>query len=302
MTALTTPSLSLPSLSDENGISAYFRHVNALPMLSVDEEYMLAKRWQEHEEPDAAHKLVTSHLRLVAKIAWRYRGYGLPFADLVSEGNVGLMKAVRKFDPEKGFRLSTYAMWWIRASITEFVLKSWSMVRLGSMNAQKKLFFSLNRAKKKLSIIDNGELNPEDAKQLSKYLDANEDDVFRVNRRLTQRDFSLNKPVTDEDGGGEFLDFLADESPNAEDIVCERDEADYQSALIRDAMKTLKPRDAEILAARWLTDEQPSLESLGEKYGISRERVRQLEERAMRKVKEYIHAAMSEENETLIAA
>lgn len=297
MTALT-----LPSLSEDQGMGAFFRQVNAIPMLSVDEEYMLAKQWQEHEERDAAHRLVTSHLRLVGKIAWRYRGYGLPFADLVSEGNVGLMKAVRKFDPDKGFRLSTYAMWWIRASITEFVLKSWSMVRLGSMNAQKKLFFSLNLAKKKLAILDNGELTPEDSEKLADYLNAAEDDVVNINRRLSQRDFSLNKPITDEEGGGEFLDFIADDSPNPETIVADADEENYQSGLIRDALKTLDPRDAEILSARWLTDDQPSLESLGKEYGISRERVRQLEERAMRKVKEYIQAATEDEETPALAA
>jgi RNA polymerase sigma-32 factor len=280
---------SLPALPTDSGdsLNTYLREAWKFPILSADEEYMLAKRFQDSGDVDAAHKLVTSHLRLVAKIAMGYKGYGLPVADLISEGNVGLMKAVKKFEPEKGFRLSTYAMWWIRASVTEYILQSWSMVRLGTMAAQKKLFFSLRRTKQKLSIVDNGELTPDQAQAIADETNATTDEVLQLNRRLSSRDMSLNAPLSI-DEGGEHQDMLEDERPNPEAIAANTQMQAMRSEVVGDALNELNERDRDIFERRHLSDEPPTLEELGAEYGISRERVRQLEARAFKKVKEFI--------------
>ncbi len=275
---------SLPIVTAEGGFDRYLREIWKFPLLSADEEYMLAQRWTRHGDLDAAHSLVTSHLRLVAKIAMEYKGYGLPVADLVSEGTIGLMKAVRKFDPEKGFRLSTYAMWWIRASVTEFVLQSWSLVRTGTLAAQKKLFFSLRRVKKQLGIVDSGDLSPEDARRLSEAFDISEGDVVNMNRRLASRDTSLNVGIG-EDGDAEMQDMLPDETPNPEALVAEREERTQRRDGLRTALATLPERERHILEQRRLVDEPATLEDLGRQYGISRERVRQLENRAFDKLR-----------------
>jgi len=280
---------SLPALPTDSGdsLNTYLREAWKFPILSADEEYMLAKRFQDSGDVDAAHQLVTSHLRLVAKIAMGYKGYGLPVADLISEGNVGLMKAVKKFEPEKGFRLSTYAMWWIRASVTEYILQSWSMVRLGTMAAQKKLFFSLRRTKRKLSIVDNGELTPDQAQAIADETNATTDEVQQLNRRLSSRDMSLNAPLSI-DEGGEHQDMLEDERPNPEAIAATTQMQSMRSEVVGDALNELNQRDRDIFERRHLSDEPPTLEELGTEYGISRERVRQLEARAFKKVKEFI--------------
>ncbi|KEO50653.1 RNA polymerase sigma 70 [Thalassospira permensis NBRC 106175] len=262
-------------------------------MLSVDEEYMLARRYHEHDDTDAAHKLVTSHLRLVAKIAFGYRGYGLPMADLVAEGNTGLMRAVQKFDPERGFRLSTYAMWWIKAAVTEYILHSWSMVKLGTMAAQKKLFFSLRKAKKQLNIYDNGELSPEQADAVAEKLGVTGKEALEMNRRLAARDFSLNTPMP-KDEGMEYLDTLSSDAPSPESIVADAEERVLHNDMLKSAMGELPEREREIIEARFLSDDPITLEKLGERFGVSRERVRQLEARAFKKIQESVltqHAA-----------
>lgn len=286
--------LPLPAVPLDGGLSQYFQQVFRFPVLKGEEEYMLAKRWKEHGDVEAAHELVTSHLRLVAKIAMSYRGYGLPVADLVSEGNIGLMKAVRKFEPEKGFRLSTYAMWWIRASITEYILKSWSLVKLGTVAAQKKMFFSLRKLKGRLKIMDSGELSPDQATILAKELNVSESDIIGMNRRLASRDLSLNTPLSDENAT-EFQDSLVDESPSPEAILADCEEMDYRRGLLRDAMKVLPARERHILTERRLKDEPITLEELGKTYGISRERVRQLEVRAFEKVTNAIEESVAED-------
>ncbi len=256
---------------------------------------MLALRWRDHCDVSAAHKLVTSHLRLAAKIAMKYRGYGLPLSDLVSEGNIGLMKAVKKFDPDRGFRLSTYAMWWIRAAITEYILKSWSLVKLGTMASQKKLFFALRKMKNRLNILDNGELSPEQARRISKAAGVPADDVININRRLAARDLSLNAPMSnDEDGGIEFLDALVDERANPEWQVAEREEFDRRSELLMNAVQALSERERHIFTERQLRDDPVTLEELGQVYGVSRERVRQLEARAFDKVQAAVRKAAAE--------
>ena len=228
---------TLPSLYGERGLSQYLNDIKVFPILSADEEFMLSERYLKHDDNEAAHKLVTSHLRLVAKIAMQYRGYGLPVADLISEGNIGLMKAVKKFEPERGFRLSTYAMWWIKASVTEYVLKTWSMVKMGTMAAQKKLFFSLRKAKRQLEIIDSSEINPEQAKLLAQQFNLSEKDILHMNGRMTIRDQSLNAPVSrGEDGSIEFQDTLVDEGPSPESIVADREETDIRSDFLRLAL------------------------------------------------------------------
>ena len=262
--------IKLPAVSQEEGFSGYLREVWKFPMLTADEEYMLAHRYQDHDDTEAAHKLVTSHLRLVAKIAFGYRGYGLPMADLVAEGNTGLMRAVQKFDPERGFRLSTYAMWWIRAAVTEYILQSWSMVKLGTMAAQKKLFFSLRKAKRQLNIYDNGELSPEEADQVAEKLGVTGREALEMNRRLAARDFSLNTPMP-KDEGMEYLDTLSSDAPSPEALVADAEE-----------------REQEIIKARFLSDDPITLEKLGERFGVSRERVRQLEARAFKKIQESV--------------
>jgi RNA polymerase sigma-32 factor len=278
--------LNLPAVRSEGGLAQYFQEIWKFPILPGDEERILATRWRDHGDVEAAHKLVTSHLRLVAKIAMGYRGYGLPVADLISEGNIGLMKAVKKFEPERGFRLSTYAMWWIRAAITEYILRSWSLVKTGTLTAQKKLFFGLGRIKTKLNILDGGELDPDQARRVAENLDVSERDVIEMDRRLSSRDLSLNAPRSHEDGeGSEFQDGLVDESPSPEAMTADREESEYRMGLLEKAMEQLNERERHIISERRLSDDPMTLEDLGRIYGISRERIRQLEERAFNKVR-----------------
>jgi RNA polymerase sigma-32 factor len=281
--------LTLPVVPPDGGLQRYMREIWKFPVLSAGDEYMLACRYRDHGDVGAAHKLVTSHLRLVAKIAMGYRGYGLPVADLVSEGNIGLMKAVKKFEPERGFRLSTYAMWWIRAGITEYILKSWSMVKMGTVSAQKKLFFSLRGIKNKLQVADNADLPPDQAKKLARELGVPEQDLVAMNRRLMARDVSLSAPIGDEDGM-QFQDTLVDDKANPEDGFAAREEFGQRKKALHAALAKLPQREREILTERCLKENPATLEDLGKIYGVSRERVRQLESRALVKLK----AAMTE--------
>ncbi len=284
--------VTLPSLYGDSGLSRYLNEIKSFPILTADEEFMLAERYLKHDDNEAARKLVTSHLRLVAKIAMQYRGYGLPVADLISEGNIGLMKAVKKFEPERGFRLSTYAMWWIKASVTEYVLKTWSMVKMGTMAAQKKLFFSLRKAKRRLEIIDNSDINPEQAKLLAEQFNLPEKDILHMNGRMTIRDQSLNAPVSrGEDGSIEFQDTLVDNSPSPEAIVADNEEAAMRGEFLKAALDKLPERERDIFVERRLKDNPVTLEEIGKGYGISRERVRQLENRAFEKVQNFIREA-----------
>lgn len=280
--------ITLPVVSEGPGLARYLNEIKKFPLLTADEEYMLAQRFREHGETEAAHQLVTSHLRLVAKIAMQYRGYGLPVSDLISEGNIGLMKAVKKFEPERGFRLSTYAMWWIKASVTEHVLRSWSLVKMGTMAAQKKLFFSLRKAKARLQILDAGELEPEQAEALSKQFGLSAEDILNMNRRMSARDYSLNAPVSEDGDSVEFMDTLVDESPSPEAIVAQREEAGIQGEMLQAALAELPERERHIFVERRLKDDPMTLEQLGAVYGISRERVRQLEVRAFEKVQKAV--------------
>ncbi len=280
--------ITLPVVSEGPGLARYLNEIKKFPLLTADEEYMLAQRFREHGETEAAHQLVTSHLRLVAKIAMQYRGYGLPVSDLISEGNIGLMKAVKKFEPERGFRLSTYAMWWIKASVTEHVLRSWSLVKMGTMAAQKKLFFSLRKAKARLQILDSGELEPEQAEALSKQFGLSAEDILNMNRRMSARDYSLNAPVSEDGDSVEFMDTLVDESPSPEAIVAQREEAGIHNEMLQAALAELPERERHIFIERRLKDDPMTLEQLGEVYGISRERVRQLEVRAFEKVQKAV--------------
>ena len=289
--------LTLPAVPVDGGLSLYFREIWNFPMLEKSEEQMLAIRLRDKGDADAAHKLVTSHLRLVAKIAMKYKGYGLPVADLVSEGNIGLMKAVKKFDPDLGFRLSTYAMWWIKASITEYILKSWSMVKLGTVASQKKLFFSLRSLKGRLNILDSGELTPEQALQLSDSVDVSPDEILKMNRRLSIRDMSLNTPLSNDEEGMEFQDTLVDGGPSPESLVARAEEQSYQGDILKRALSTLPERERKILTERRLKEDPLTLEELGKVYGISRERVRQLEVRAFDKIQKVVKAAIGKEAE-----
>ena len=282
-------SSTLPSLYADSGLSSYLNQIKLFPVLTLDQEFMLAERYIKYNDKEAAHELVTSHLRLVAKIALRYRGYGLPVSDLISEGNIGLMKAVKKFQPELGFRLSTYAMWWIKASVTEYVLKSWSMVKMGTMAAQKKLFFSLRKAKEKLNLINSNDIDFESAKVLSEQFNLSEQDIVNMNSRMTIRDQSLNMPVNrDGDGSIEMQDLLVDESPSPESVVANKEEASVRHGMLVKALDKLSERERHIFTERHLKDDPLTLEKLGEGYGISRERVRQLENRAFGKVEKCI--------------
>jgi len=283
---------TLPALAGDSGLSTYLQAIRAFPMLKPNEEYMLAKRYREHADREAAHDLVTSHLRLVVKMARRYVGYGLPLSDLISEGNIGLMSAVRKFDPEKGFRLATYARWWIKSAIAHFVLKSWSLVRIGSLNSQKKLFYTLRTAKHKLAIMDHGDLTPEDADRLADRYSLPADEITRVNQRITRRDYSLNQRIGDGDGTDEYIDCIPAVAPNPESSFADLEERDYQKRLIAEAMAGLKLREREIISARWLTEKPATLEELGKRLRLSRERVRQLEKHAL----EFIKAKVGEWN------
>ena len=284
---------TLPILSGESGLSRYLNEIKRFPILSADEELLLAKNYLEQGESEAAHKLVTSHLRLVAKIAMQYRGYGLPVADLISEGNLGLMKAVKKFDPERGCRLSTYAMWWIKASVTEYILRSWSLVKMGTMSAQKKLFFSLRKAKRKLNIIDAQTIDPEKTAKLAEQFSISEADITHLDRRITARDLSLNAPVSNsEEDSMELIDILEDDTPSPEVLVARTQETKFRQKYLKDAMFQLSERERHIFTERRLKEDPITLEKLGEHYGISRERVRQLENRAYTKVQTIIHSEL----------
>jgi len=278
--------MSLPSA--EGGLNRYLAEIRRFPMLEPQEEYMLAKRWREHEDPEAAHKLVTSHLRLVAKIAMGYRGYGLPIAEVISEGNVGLMQAVKRFEPDKGFRLATYAMWWIKASIQEYILRSWSLVKMGTTAAQKKLFFNLRKAKSQISALEEGDLNPEQVQQIATKLGVTEQDVIDMNRRLGG-DASLNAPLRgDVEGGGEWQDWLADDSDSQETLIAEHEEMDNRRNALSGALSVLNERERRIFEARRLSEDPMTLEDLAAEFGVSRERVRQIEVRAFEKVQKAV--------------
>jgi RNA polymerase sigma-32 factor len=277
---------TLPILANEGGLSRYLDEIRKFPMLEPDEEFMLAKRWREHGDRDAAHRLVTSHLRLVAKIAMGYRGYGLPIAEVVSEGNVGLMQAVKRFEPDKGFRLATYAMWWIKAAIQEYILRSWSLVKMGTTANQKKLFFNLRKAKSKISALEEGDLRPDQVKEIATRLGVTEQDVIDMNRRLGG-DASLNAPLREE-GEGEWQDWLVDSSASQETILASQEEGANRSAALREALTVLNPRERRIFEARRLSEEPITLEHLSTEFGVSRERVRQIEVRAFEKVQEAV--------------
>jgi RNA polymerase sigma-32 factor len=282
------------TLTPEGGLHRYLSEIRNFPMLEQGEEYMLAKRWREHEDSGAAHKLVTSHLRLVAKIAMGYRGYGLPLAEIVSEGNVGLMQAVKRFEPDKGFRLATYAMWWIKASIQEYILRSWSLVKIGTTAAQKKLFFNLRKAKGQIKAIEEGDLRPENVKQIATKLGVTEEEVISMNRRLAAPDHSLNAPLR-ADSEGEWQDWLVDESPNQETMLAEQEEKGDRSELLTEGLKALNDRERRILTARRLQEEPATLEDLSKEYDISRERVRQIEVRAFEKLQRAIRDAAKQQ-------
>lgn len=273
---------ALPSLTPEGGLSRYLDDIRRFPMLEPQEEYMLAKRWVEHEDKEAAHKMVTSHLRLVAKIAMGYRGYGLPVGEVISEGNVGLMQAVKRFDPEKGFRLATYAMWWIRASIQEYILRSWSLVKMGTTASQKKLFFNLRKIKGQIQAFEDSDLNPDQVAHIAERLGVPEVDVVSMNRRLNG-DASLNAPLR-ADADGEWQDWLVEEGINQEEELAESEELGHRREMLSNAMKGLNEREQKIFTARRLAEETKTLEQLSQEFGVSRERIRQIEVRAFEKV------------------
>src|SRR5579859_1734869 len=281
---------SLPMLSSDGGLPKYLRDIRSFPVLTAEEEFMLAKRWQQHEDVDAAHRMVTSHLRLVAKMALGFRHYGLPLSDLIGEGNLGLMRAVKKFDPDKGFRLATYAMWWIKAALHEYVLSSWSLVRLGTLAAHKKLFFNLRRVKAQLRIVDTDGLATDDVLRIAEELNVPANEVMLMNQRLSGRDSSLNVPVT-ADIQIERQDLLMDERPNQEELLGDREEEAHGHGLLVDGFKVLDSRERDILTERRLRENPLTLEELGVRYGVSRERVRQLENRAFAKVQAAVLAA-----------
>jgi RNA polymerase sigma-32 factor len=291
MSTGTLPSLTI---SPEGNLQRYLNEIRSFPMLTADEEYMLARSFSEHGDVKAAHKMVTSHLRLVAKIAMGYRGYGLPLNEMISEGNVGLMQAVKRFDPERGFRLATYAMWWIRASIQEYILHSWSLVKIGTTAAQKKLFFNLRKLKGRLEAIEEGDLAPETVKKIAEELSVPEHDVVSMNRRLAGSDHSLNAPLRAE-SQGEWMDWLVDDSESQEVVIAESEELTKRRALLQDALQTLKERERHILTERRLKDDPTTLEDLSQVYGISRERVRQIEVRAFEKLQKAIRNAAVEQ-------
>jgi RNA polymerase sigma-32 factor len=286
-----TAALLLRDPAPTRSLGLLLREIRKFPMLQPEEEYMLAKRWREHGDPDAAQRLVTSHLRLVAKIAMGYRGYGLPLSELISEGNVGMMQAVKRFDPDRGFRLATYAMWWIRASIQEYILHSWSLVKMGTTAAQKKLFFNLRKLKGQLQAIDDGDLSPENVRKIATELGVPEADVVSMNRRLAAPDHSLNAPLRS-DGEGEWQDWLVDDVEDQETSLSERQELSLRRDLLRGAMSHLTPRERDILVARRLSDVPTKLEGLSQKYGISHERVRQIEVRAFAKLQKGVAAGL----------
>ncbi len=293
---MSAPISNLPALKGEGNLALYLREIRKFPILEPNEEFMLAKAWRGQGDLDAAHKLVTSHLRLVAKIAMGYRGYGLPLADLIAEGNVGMMQAVKRFDPDRGFRLATYAMWWIRAAIQEYVLHSWSLVKIGTTAAQKKLFFNLRRIKGEMKAIDEGDLSPEQVQQIAKRLDVAEDEVITMNRRLSGSDQSLNAPVrADGEGDSEWQDWLVDENDSQETRFGANEEMKRRQRLLNQAMAGLNGREREIIEARRLEDEPATLEDLSQRFGISRERVRQIEVRAFEKLQKNMKLAAEKE-------
>jgi len=277
----------LPIVTAEGGLTRYLEEIRRFPMLEPQQEYMLAKSWKEHGDRDAAHQLVTSHLRLVAKIAMGYRGYGLPISEVISEGNVGLMQAVKRFEPDKGFRLATYAMWWIKASIQEYILRSWSLVKMGTTANQKKLFFNLRKAKSKISALQEGDLRPDQVQTIAKRLGVTEQDVVDMNRRLGG-DASLNAPIRDDGESGEWQDWLADDSESQESVMAEHEELDNRRKALSSALEVLNDRERRIFQARRLADEPVTLEDLAAEFGVSRERVRQIEVRAFEKVQKAV--------------
>ncbi|MDC3140593.1 RNA polymerase sigma factor RpoH [Alphaproteobacteria bacterium] len=280
-------STSVSLLSPDNNLGRYLDHIKKFPMLDADEEYVLAKDWLDKQNTKAAHKLVTSHLRLVAKIAMGYRGYGLPVADLIAEGNIGMMHAVKKFDPEKGFRLATYAMWWIKAAIQEFVLKSWSQVKIGTTASQKKLFFNLRKIKGKINALEDGDLSPNQVNHIAKTLDVSKDDVINMNRRMLGGDHSLNSQINRNDGEeAEWQDMLSDDRDNQETQFVNNQEKNIRNKMMIEALEHLKPREKDIIIKRRLIDTPKTLEELSQEYKVSRERVRQIETRAFEKLQE----------------
>ncbi len=283
-------SRSLPSVGAAGGLTRYLENIRKFPMLEPDEEFMLAKRWREHDDRDAAHQLVTSHLRLVARIAMGYRGYGLPIGEVISEGNVGLMQAVKRFEPDKGFRLATYAMWWIRAAIQEYILRSWSLVKMGTTAAQKKLFFNLRKIKGQLKALEDGDLRPDQVKYIAHQLNVSEGDVVSMNRRLGG-DSSLNAPLRADMEGGEWQDWLVDDSVDQETALAESDEKDRRRQMLNDALNGLNDRERRVFEARRLADDPLTLEALSGEFGVSRERIRQIEVRAFEKVQKTMHKA-----------
>jgi RNA polymerase sigma-32 factor len=278
---------ALPTLTAETGLSRYLEEIRRFPMLEPQEEYMLAKSWREHGDREAAHRLVTSHLRLVAKIAMGYRGYGLPISEVISEGNVGLMQAVKRFEPEKGFRLATYAMWWIKAAIQEYILRSWSLVKMGTTANQKKLFFNLRKAKSRISALEEGDMRPDQVATIARRLGVGEQDVVEMNRRLGG-DVSLNAPIRNDGDTGEWQDWLVDDRDNQEAILTESEELDNRRRALSDALSVLNDRERRIFEARRLVDEPITLEELADEFGVSRERVRQIEVRAFEKVQKAV--------------
>jgi RNA polymerase sigma-32 factor len=278
---------ALPVLTDESGLGRYLTKIRRFPLLEPQEEFMLAKAWREHGDRAAAHRLVTSHLRLVAKIAMGYRGYGLPIAEVVSEGNVGLMQAVKRFEPERGFRLATYAMWWIKAAIQEYILRSWSLVKIGTTANQKKLFFNLRKAKSRISAFEEGDLRPDQVEQIAQRLGVNAQDVIDMNRRLAG-DVSLNAPLRDDEDSGEWQDWLVDDAPSQERMLVEAEELDHRRQALGEALTVLNTRERRIFEARRLTDEPITLEELADEFGVSRERVRQIEVRAFERVEKAV--------------
>ena len=284
---------TLPLITAESGLTRYLEEIRRFPMLQPQEEYMLAKSWREHGDRDAAHKLVTSHLRLVAKIAMGYRGYGLPISEVISEGNVGLMQAVKRFEPEKGFRLATYAMWWIKAAIQEYILRSWSLVKMGTTANQKKLFFNLRKAKSRISALEEGDMRPDQVKIIARRLGVTEQDVVDMNRRLSG-DASLNAPIREEGDSGEWQDWLVDDHDSQEKVLAENEELATRRKALSEALSVLNDRERRIFEARRLTDEPVTLEELADEFGVSRERVRQIEVRAFEKVQKAVRTRVAD--------
>jgi RNA polymerase sigma-32 factor len=289
---MRTRTAALLILTAESGLTRYLKEIRRFPMLEPQEEYMLAKSWREHGDRDAAHRLVTSHLRLVAKIAMGYRGYGLPISEVIAEGNVGLMQAVKRFEPDKGFRLATYAMWWIKAAIQEYILRSWSLVKMGTTANQKKLFFNLRKAKSRISALEEGDLRPDQVKLIAKRLGVTEQDVVDMNRRLGG-DVSLNSPIREDGDSGEWQDWLVDDSKSQESRLAEDEEADNRHAALGHALSVLNKRERRIFEARRLADEPITLEDLAEEFAISRERVRQIEVRAFEKIRKVVKTRLA---------